>query len=460
MEISHVMSGIIFCVCSMTAISVLQFVFKKLHIVQKEAPRSRCQWWGLMQVLILVKKFFFFGKIFWWIQQGHSNSSLETKVQNWICRWDPNHSWKGEWSSAKRAEMNSLRCKRRKRTFFVLGNVCLWLWYWKISTIVNPLLTRQFFLQMFDISTKLVFEPDEISGLETLSKLFTIECWKSLVFSRLEIWWTDGRYNGETRCVLTAHGPVHNWKRWGKIFTPKQDQNCRWDPNHSFTRWMIRCEKGRKQSWRDATKDSDNHHVILGMFTFVTLQASVFMGKTFSDILHSTKNTEDLTMQKMFHIFEKLVRTFRRDLWSENNWIDWKDCSWKYLFWICDEQVIGAEKKWYSFSADTPEGEWDTKAVKIMLQFWRKHTSSFACHESIVQRSGGKLSIQYCANPRHDWNCFSHTFLWFSWVFMESLRGRRSSVWRIWILPWWITGTFGKKIRPHCLCHMWWKHTH
>ena len=39
-----------------------------------------------------------------------------------------------------------------------------------------------------------------------------------------------------------------------------------------------------------------------------TLEPSVFMGKNYSDILHSIKNTgENLTLKQMFEISEKLI---------------------------------------------------------------------------------------------------------------------------------------------------------
>ena len=38
-----------------------------------------------------------------------------------------------------------------------------------------------------------------------------------------------------------------------------------------------------------------------------TLHASVFMGKNYSDIWHSIKNTEDLTLKQMFDISARLV---------------------------------------------------------------------------------------------------------------------------------------------------------
>ena len=64
--------------------------------------------------------------------------------------------------------------------------------------------------------------------------------------------------------------------------------------------------KRQKQPSKVATKDSDKHSVIWGMFMSSILQASVFTGKNYSDNWHSIKNTEDLTMKQMFDISEKL----------------------------------------------------------------------------------------------------------------------------------------------------------
>ena len=65
--------------------------------------------------------------------------------------------------------------------------------------------------------------------------------------------------------------------------------------------------KRQKQSSMDATEDSEEHSVRWRMFMSSTLQASVFMGKNYSDNWHSIKNSKDLTMKQMFDIYEKLV---------------------------------------------------------------------------------------------------------------------------------------------------------
>ena len=61
-----------------------------------------------------------------------------------------------------------------------------------------------------------------------------------------------------------------------------------------------------------------------------TLQASVFMGKEYSDILRSIKKTgNSLTMKQMFDICEKLIAEPSDEI-----------SSWKHLSLIGDEEVI------------------------------------------------------------------------------------------------------------------------
>ena len=48
--------------------------------------------------------------------------------------------------------------------------------------------------------------------------------------------------------------------------------------------------------------DGEEHSFIWGMFMSVTLESAVFMGKNYSDILHSITNTKDLTLKEMFDV--------------------------------------------------------------------------------------------------------------------------------------------------------------
>ena len=109
--------------------------------------------------------------------------------------------------------------------------------------------------------------------------------------------------------------------------------------------------KRQKQSSMDATEDSEEHSVIWGMCMSFTLQASVFMGKHYSDKWHSTKNTgKDHTMKQMFDMSEKLITEQSDEIYGVKT-INWEDSSWMYLSLIGDEEVISLQRtKVYVFS--------------------------------------------------------------------------------------------------------------
>ena len=63
----------------------------------------------------------------------------------------------------------------------------------------------------------------------------------------------------------------------------------------------------RQKRISNVTEDGEKHSMIWRMFMIVTMESAVFMGKNYSENLHSIKNTRDLTMKQMFDISEKLV---------------------------------------------------------------------------------------------------------------------------------------------------------
>ena len=70
-----------------------------------------------------------------------------------------------------------------------------------------------------------------------------------------------------------------------------------------------------------------------------TLEASVFMGKNYSENLHSIKNTEDLTMKQMFDISEKMIVGQSDEIFGVTP-ILWEDSKWKHFSLVSDEEVI------------------------------------------------------------------------------------------------------------------------
>ena len=63
----------------------------------------------------------------------------------------------------------------------------------------------------------------------------------------------------------------------------------------------------------------------------------------------------------------------------------------------------GSEKKRYSISADSPQGEWGRMAEKMMLECGESghpvfRATSPLSRGQLKSKGGGKLSIQYCAD--------------------------------------------------------------
>ena len=84
---------------------------------------------------------------------------------------------------------------------------------------------------------------------------------------------------------------------------------------------------------------------------FSTLEASVFMGKNYSDNLHSIKITgKDLTSKQMFDISEKLIVGQSDEIYGVTQ-ISWENSPWKQLSLVNDEEVIShSHAKVYVFS--------------------------------------------------------------------------------------------------------------
>ena len=89
-----------------------------------------------------------------------------------------------------------------------------------------------------------------------------------------------------------------------------------------------------------------------------TLEASVFMGKNYTENLHSIKNTGiNLPMKQKFDISEKLIVGQSDEIHGQSdeihgvNTINWEDSSWKHLSVVDDEEVISlSHAKVYVFS--------------------------------------------------------------------------------------------------------------
>ena len=122
--------------------------------------------------------------------------------------------------------------------------------------------------------------------------------------------------------------------------------------SRSFLHRVIdRVRKMLDQSSKDATQDSNKHSLIWRMFMSSTLEASIFMGKNYSENLPSIQNTgNNLTLKQMFDISEKLIVGQPDEIFGVNT-INWGDSSWKQLSLVSDEEVVSlSHAKVYVFS--------------------------------------------------------------------------------------------------------------
>ena len=91
---------------------------------------------------------------------------------------------------------------------------------------------------------------------------------------------------------------------------------------------------------------------------------------------------------------------------------------------------LGSEKKWYSISEDSPEGEWDRIAEQMMLTLAESTHAVFRSTSPLSRgvlksKGGGKLSIHYCGDPGMIETVFSLSFFGKS---AQSLRSSRRNV--------------------------------
>ena len=112
-----------------------------------------------------------------------------------------------------------------------------------------------------------------------------------------------------------------------------------------------RLRKMLNRSPEDSMQDIDKRSMIWGMFMSSTLEASVFMGKNYSDNLHSIKiQGKNLTLKQMFEISEQLILEQSDGIFGVSQ-ISWEDSPWKQLSLVNDEEVISlSHAKVYVFS--------------------------------------------------------------------------------------------------------------
>ena len=238
---------------------------------------------------------------------------------------------------------------------------------------------------MFDISARLVSEQDGISGMETI--IWENHSWKYLSLI------------GDERVISLQRAKVYVFSDsvlcLGKIHENPQS-NGAWE---------------QKLGWSKTSQNYRNFDRIDG--ESIEFEWNIFPGY----------NTLQLNeeVQSLLLIFDETPENFTGRIFFLSMFFDIscgsgdnvKECEssarlvslfakrfgtgqWSFL-------CPGSEKKWYSISEDSPQGEWDKMAEKMMLEFAESGHPIFRATRPLSRgrlrsKGHGKLSIHYCAD--------------------------------------------------------------
>ena len=238
--------------------------------------------------------------------------------------------------------------------------------------------------QMFDISTRLVSEHDEISGLETIG-------WENHSWKHLSL-------IGEERITNLQRTKVYVFSDsvlcLGKIHENPQSNDA-WEQRLG---WIKSSSKDRNFDRIDG-EPMDFEWIFPG---FNTLQLSdevkcllLKLGETpenftgriiftsmFNDISCGSRDNEKECMSNA-RLVSLYARRFGKGQWSFIG--------------------PGSEKKWYSISEDSPQGVWDNIAERMLLEFAESGCPIFRAASPMSRgrlrsKGHGKLSIHYSAD--------------------------------------------------------------
>ena len=239
--------------------------------------------------------------------------------------------------------------------------------------------------QMFDISTKLVSEQDEISGLETIG--WENHSWKYLSLI------------GDERIINLQRTKVYVFSDsvlcLGNILQ-NPESNEAWEQRLG---WIKSSQSYRNFDRIDGEPTEFEWNIYPG---FNTLQLSdqvksllYRLGETpenftgrilfmsmFNDITCGTTDNEKECLANA-RLVSLYARRFGKGQWSFIG--------------------LGSEKKWYSMKEDSPQGIWDNLAEKMLLEFAESGCPIFRAttplsRGQLKNKLHGKLSIHYCAD--------------------------------------------------------------
>ena len=239
--------------------------------------------------------------------------------------------------------------------------------------------------QMFDISARLVSEQDEISGVETIG--WENHSWKYMSLT------------GDERVINLQRTKVYVFSDsvlcLGKIFENPQS-NDTWEQRSG---WFKASSVYRSFDRIDGEPMEFEWNIFPG---FKTLQLSEEVKSLLLRLGETPENfTGRIIFMSMFNDISCGSRDNEKECMSNANLISlcakrFGKGQWSFI-------GPGSEKKWCSISEDSPQGEWDNMAERMMLEFTESGHPIFRATSPLSRgrlksKGHGKLSIHYCAD--------------------------------------------------------------
>ena len=265
--------------------------------------------------------------------------------------------------------------------------------------------------QMFNMSTRLVAEQDEISGLETTrwenhswkylsligdERVINLQRTKVYVFSHSVLSWQDIRKFWISRSMGAKIWTDQIFSKLQKLWQDRWGANgirVEYFPRIQYVAVQWRSQKFTVQIRRNAIKFHRKEFYLWSMF---------------NDISCGTKDNERECLASA-----KVVSFYAKKFGMGQ---------WPFI-------GHGSEKKWYSMEENSPQGIWDHIAEKMLLEFAEstcpifRATTPLSRVSSSERKGYGKLSIHFAADSGNNWNCFSHNCFCKSAQFLRSSRG-------------------------------------
>ena len=205
--------------------------------------------------------------------------------------------------------------------------------------------------QMFDISARLVSEQDEISGVETID-------WEDYSWKYLSL-------IGDERVINLQRTKVYVFSDsvlcLGKIHENPQS-NGAWEDRLG---WFKTSQEYRNFDRIDGEPMEFEWNIFRG---FNTLQLSQEVKRLLLRLNETPENfTGRIILMSMFNDISWGSKDNEKECESNAQLVSlfarrFGKGQWSFI-------GPGSEKKWYSISEDSPQGEWDKMAEKMMLEF-------------------------------------------------------------------------------------------